>query len=93
MPPLADRHQIEQVLLNLAINACDAMDNRGTLSVAVEPVELAVTPPVRKIDMATPEPVNLLDTAGKPIARRVGPILALVAIGWLLRVLIRRRRK
>jgi signal transduction histidine kinase/ActR/RegA family two-component response regulator len=38
---VADRHQIEQVLLNLAINACDAMDNRGTLSVAVEPVELA----------------------------------------------------
>jgi signal transduction histidine kinase/ActR/RegA family two-component response regulator len=38
---VADRHQIEQVLLNLAINACDAMDNRGTLSVRVESVELA----------------------------------------------------
>jgi signal transduction histidine kinase/ActR/RegA family two-component response regulator len=36
----ADRHQIEQVLLNLAINACDAMDNRGTLTVAAETVEL-----------------------------------------------------
>ena len=58
-----------------------------------EPVEPAVTPAVRKIDMPAPEPVNLLDTAGAPIARRVGPILALVAIGWLLRVLIRRRRK
>jgi two-component system cell cycle sensor histidine kinase/response regulator CckA len=29
------------VLLNLAINACDAMDNRGTLSVVAEAVELA----------------------------------------------------
>jgi two-component system cell cycle sensor histidine kinase/response regulator CckA len=38
---IADRHQIEQVLLNLAINACDAMDNRGTLAVRVESVELA----------------------------------------------------
>jgi signal transduction histidine kinase/ActR/RegA family two-component response regulator len=38
---VADRHQIEQVLLNLAINACDAMDNRGTLSVVVDTVELA----------------------------------------------------
>ncbi|HEY0476374.1 MAG TPA: response regulator [Kofleriaceae bacterium] len=37
---VADRHQIEQVLLNLAINACDAMANRGTLSFAAEPVEL-----------------------------------------------------
>ena len=37
---IADRHQIEQVLLNLAINACDAMDNRGTLSFTAEPVEL-----------------------------------------------------
>jgi signal transduction histidine kinase/CheY-like chemotaxis protein len=38
---IADRHQIEQVLLNLAINACDAMDDHGTLSVAVDTVELA----------------------------------------------------
>jgi signal transduction histidine kinase/ActR/RegA family two-component response regulator len=38
---IADRHQIEQVLLNLAINACDAMDDRGTLSVGAEPIELA----------------------------------------------------
>jgi signal transduction histidine kinase/ActR/RegA family two-component response regulator len=38
---LADRHQIEQVLLNLAINACDAMGNRGTLTIAADAVELA----------------------------------------------------
>jgi signal transduction histidine kinase/ActR/RegA family two-component response regulator len=45
---VADRHQIEQVLLNLAINACDAMGNRGTLSIAVEPVELAGTEAARR---------------------------------------------
>jgi len=38
---IADRHQIEQVLLNLAINACDAMDHHGTLTVAVDTVELS----------------------------------------------------
>jgi signal transduction histidine kinase/CheY-like chemotaxis protein len=37
---VADRHQIEQVLLNLAINACDAMNHRGTLTVAVDTLEL-----------------------------------------------------
>jgi signal transduction histidine kinase/ActR/RegA family two-component response regulator len=37
---IADGHQIEQVLLNLAINACDAMNNRGTLSIGVDAVEL-----------------------------------------------------
>jgi two-component system, cell cycle sensor histidine kinase and response regulator CckA len=37
---VADRHQIEQVLLNLAINACDAMANRGTLSITAETLEL-----------------------------------------------------
>jgi signal transduction histidine kinase len=38
---LADRHQIEQVLLNLAINACDAMGNRGTLTISADAVELS----------------------------------------------------
>jgi signal transduction histidine kinase len=33
---IADGHQIEQVLLKLAINACDAMDNRGTLSLEID---------------------------------------------------------
>jgi two-component system cell cycle sensor histidine kinase/response regulator CckA len=37
----ADRHQIEQVLLNLAINACDAMGNRGTLTITADIVEFA----------------------------------------------------
>jgi signal transduction histidine kinase/ActR/RegA family two-component response regulator len=38
---IADRHQIEQVLLNLAINACDAMGNRGTLTITADAAELA----------------------------------------------------
>ncbi len=36
----ADRYQIEQVLLNLAINACDAMGRRGTLTISAGAVEL-----------------------------------------------------
>jgi carbon monoxide dehydrogenase subunit G len=38
------------------------------------------------------KPVDLLDAAGSPVAKRVGPILALVALAWLLKKLLSRRR-
>ena len=60
---------------------------------AVAPPEVAAAPAVRRIDSPEPQPVNLLDTAGAPVAKRVGPIVALVAVAWLLRVLLRRRRR
>ena len=45
----------------------------------------------RKIDSKPAEPVNLLGTAGSPVAKRVGPILGvLVVVLWLLR---RRKKK
>jgi carbon monoxide dehydrogenase subunit G len=50
-------------------------------------------PAVRTIDSPEAKPVDLINTAGAPVVKRVAPILAIVAIGWLLRILIRRRRK
>ncbi len=47
---------------------------------------------VRKIDHADPEPVDLIATAGSPVARRVGPVLALVAIAWILKKLLSRSK-
>ena len=47
---LADRGQLEQVLLNLAINACDAMPEGGTLTTTVE---------VRALDGAQAEALHL----------------------------------
>lgn len=43
----------------------------------------------RKIDMPEPEPVDLLDTAGAPVVKRLLPLLAVVVVLLLLR---RRRR-
>jgi len=61
---------------------------------AAEPASTpAVQPAVRKVTAAEPEPVDLLATAGSPVAKRVGPVLAGVALLWLLRVLVRRRRR
>ena len=61
---------------------------------AVDPVAVeAVKPAVRKIDSPEPQPVDLLATAGNPVAKRAAPLLAGVAVLWLLRVLLRRRKR
>jgi carbon monoxide dehydrogenase subunit G len=47
---------------------------------------------VRKIDSPEPEPVDLLGTAGTPVLQRVGPVLAVLAVLWLLKKLLGRNR-
>jgi carbon monoxide dehydrogenase subunit G len=47
----------------------------------------------RRIESAEPEPINLIDTAGSSVAKRAAPVLGVIAIFWLLRVLLRRRKK
>jgi uncharacterized protein len=53
----------------------------------------AARPGVRRIESAPKEPVDLVGTAGAPVAKRVGPVLAALAALWLLRVLLRRRKR
>jgi carbon monoxide dehydrogenase subunit G len=47
---------------------------------------------VRTIEGPEAQPVDLLETAGAPVARRVAPILAVIALAWLLKKLLSRRR-
>jgi uncharacterized protein len=46
----------------------------------------------RRIEGPEARPVDLVDAAGGSIAKRVGPVVGLVALLWLLRQLLRRRR-
>jgi carbon monoxide dehydrogenase subunit G len=62
------------------------------------PAESAVVareaPGVRKIDSPEAEPVDLLDTAGAPVAKRAVPlVLGVVALIWLVRLFVKRRRR
>lgn len=53
----------------------------------------SATPGARRVDHPEAQPVDLISTAGSPVAKRVGPILALVAIAWLLKKLLSRSKK
>ena len=56
------------------------------------PADVASSAP-RKIDSPEAKPVDLIDTAGASVAKRAAPVLAVIAILWLLRVLFKRRKK
>ena len=50
-------------------------------------------PAVRVIDSPEVEPVDLLDTAGAPVAKRALPVVAGLSFLWLLSIFLRRRRR
>jgi carbon monoxide dehydrogenase subunit G len=61
---------------------------------AIDPAPTpAAKPAVKRVDAPEPEPVDLIATAGNPVAKRVGPVLIGIAVLWLLRVFLRRRRR
>jgi carbon monoxide dehydrogenase subunit G len=57
----------------------------------VEAPSAAPAPAVRRIDSPEAAPVDLVDAAGASVAKRVTPVLALVAVAWLLKKLLGRR--
>ena len=86
-------------LLDQFVNALEADVLSGSTSTPAEAPATEATPTdapaapagPRKIDSKPAQPVDLLEHAGSPVAKRVGPIIgALVVVLWLLR---RRRKK
>jgi carbon monoxide dehydrogenase subunit G len=47
----------------------------------------------RAVESPEAKPVDLLDAAGGPVARRALPVIAGLTLLWLLRIFLRRRRK
>lgn len=50
-------------------------------------------PQVKIVDSPEPEPVDLLDAAGAPVAKRAAPALVALTVLWLLSVFLRHRRR
>jgi carbon monoxide dehydrogenase subunit G len=50
-------------------------------------------PAVRVVDSPEAEPVDILDAAGAPVAKRLAPAVIALTFLWLLSIFIRRRRR
>ncbi len=50
-------------------------------------------PQIRVVDSPDPEPVDLIEAAGAPVAKRLAPAIIGLTILWLLSIFLRRRRR
>jgi uncharacterized protein len=50
-------------------------------------------PSIRVVDSPEAEPVDLLEAAGAPVAKRLAPALVALTLLWLLSIFLRRRRR
>ena len=64
----------------------------GEVARATAPTGAPDKPAVRKIDAPEAKPVDLLGTAGTPVAKRVGPVLVAIAVLWVLKKLLTRKK-
>ncbi|WP_245825113.1 PAS domain-containing protein [Sphingomonas azotifigens] len=85
-PVVADRNQLENVVLNLAVNGRDAMPNGGTLTIETEPRELdAEQAAAHEIDAGSYVEIRIRDTGtGMPAdvaARAFDPFFTTKGVG------------
>ena len=74
-------------------NGADAPDTTGPARVVTDaaPAAAPVSTGPRKINMPEPKAVDLLDTAGAPVLKRLAPVLGLLFVLFLLRRKLRRK--
>ncbi|HEX5945854.1 MAG TPA: SRPBCC family protein [Acidimicrobiales bacterium] len=79
--------------------AADAVERAGREAAASRSAGSAGSPAatsgpaVRVVDSPEVEPVDLLDAAGAPVAKRAVPVVAGLTFLWLLSIFLRRRRR
>jgi uncharacterized protein len=73
-------------------DATDAPELPQTADPAPEADTALSGPVIRKIDSPEPKPVDIIGTAGSPIVRRVTPVLAGIAVLWILKKLLTRHK-
>jgi uncharacterized protein len=67
---------------------------RAAAAAAAQAVaDTAATPVVKVVNAPEAEPVDLLDAAGAPVAKRALPVVAGLTALWLLSLFVRRRRR
>ena len=66
-------------------------DDTAVAAPVTETPTLAQSTGPRKIDMPEPKAVDLLDTAGAPVLKRLAPVLAVLLVLFLLRRKLRRK--
>jgi hypothetical protein len=66
---------------------------QATAEPVASPVEPPVVPAVRRIESAPAKPVDLVEAAGVPVVKRAAPIAVVLAVLWLLRLFLKRRKR
>jgi len=77
----------------LADGAAAPVEAPAAESPATEPATEPERPVVRRVDSPEARPVDLVGTAGASVGKRVAPAAAALAVLWLLRILLKRRKR
>ncbi len=88
----AAAHEVD-LAAEAAASRADAAPSSSAARPGAQRVDGTSGPTVRVVDSPEVEPVDLLDAAGAPVAKRALPVVAGLSALWLLSIFLRRRRR